>query len=189
MRVLFSAETPLSMTSFQSVVHLLAERGHEVLVAFHEERDREWRDDLVTELVSDPTVSVERRWAGSGPLARLSSDLRSSLDLLQFLDPHTTSVPGSGLGAGAATAQPSAARRWGVTRRRSPRADLRHPPADGGDERRDRGRICANRSRRRPVRPTSGLRQIQPDFLRAAQALAADGDLRESTGQPEQQSR
>ena len=33
MRVLFSAETPLSLTSFQSVIHELAARGHEPLLA------------------------------------------------------------------------------------------------------------------------------------------------------------
>ena len=36
MRVLFSAETPLSLTSFQSVITELARRGHEVTIAIHE---------------------------------------------------------------------------------------------------------------------------------------------------------
>ncbi|HWQ00640.1 MAG TPA: hypothetical protein VN449_00855, partial [Gaiellaceae bacterium] len=78
------------MTSFQSVVRLLAERGHEVVVAVHEERDAAWRDSLHAELVAgDGNVTVERavlpapdRWL------ELSADIRSSLDLFQFLDPR-----------------------------------------------------------------------------------------------------
>jgi hypothetical protein len=163
------------MTSFQSVVHLLAERGHEVLVAFHEERDREWRDDLVAELVSDPTVSVEQavepapdRWL------ELSSDLRSSLDLLQFLDPRYNET--------------YRARAW--ERAPRPAAALgRSPLGRHAPTRNALGRIFdvlqrtvetnaeieAYLRERDPdvvlFTPYVGLRQIQPDFLRAAQAL------------------
>ena len=48
MHVLFSAETPLSLTAFQSVLQELAARGHEVTVAIHEEREIGWRDRLLT---------------------------------------------------------------------------------------------------------------------------------------------
>src|SRR4051794_16810805 len=75
------------MTSFQSVVELLAERGHDVGVAFHEERERRWRGALLDELGGRANVTVEAavqpapdRWL------ELASDIRSSLDLFQFLD-------------------------------------------------------------------------------------------------------
>jgi hypothetical protein len=175
MRVLFSAETPLSMTSFQSVVHLLAERGHEVVVAFHEERDRTWRDDLVADLVADPAVSVEQavepapdRWL------ELSSDLRSSLDLLQFLDPRYNETyraraweraprPAAALGR-------SALGRHAPTRHALGRIfDVLQRTVETNAE------IEEYLRERAPdvvlFTPYVGLRQIQPDFLRAAQAL------------------
>jgi hypothetical protein len=90
MRVLFSAETPLSLTSFQSVIDLLAERGHEVVVGFHEDRERGWRDNLLAEIVRDGSkVTLESAiQPESDNWLELSSDIRSSLDLFQFLDPR-----------------------------------------------------------------------------------------------------
>jgi hypothetical protein len=176
LRVLFSAETSLSMTSFQSVVRLLAERGHEVVVAVHEERDAAWRDSLHAELVAgDGNVTVERavlpapdRWL------ELSADIRSSLDLFQFLDPRFNDT--------------YRARAW--ERAPKPAAALGRSPL--GRHAASRGAIgaafeVAQRAvetnaeigrylvERRPdvvlFTPYVGLRQVQPDFLRAAQAL------------------
>jgi hypothetical protein len=175
MRVLFSAETPLSVTSFQSVVHLLSERGHEVIVSFHEERERGWRDNLIADLVSGRNVTVEQavepapdRWL------ELSSDIRSSLDLLQFLDPRYNET--------------YRARAW----ERAPRPAValgRSPLGRRAATRTALGRMFdvlqrtveTNAEIERYLRerdpdvvlftPYVGLRQIQPDFLRAAQAL------------------
>ena len=58
MRVLFSAETPLTLTSYQSVLRELGERGHEVVVVFHQEREIGWRDRLLEE-VAAPHVTIE----------------------------------------------------------------------------------------------------------------------------------
>ncbi len=88
MRVLFSAETPLSLTSFQSVVAELDRRGHEVTIAIHAERETGWRDRLLAE-VAAPHVAVEHavvpapdRWL------ELAADVRSALDLFMFLGPR-----------------------------------------------------------------------------------------------------
>src|SRR5581483_7906576 len=88
MRVLFSAETPLSLTSFQSVLAELGRRGHEVTIAIHTERETGWRDRLLAE-ISAPHVTIERavspeqdRWL------ELAADVRSSLDLFLFLGPR-----------------------------------------------------------------------------------------------------
>src|SRR5438552_17279718 len=90
MRVLFSAETPLSLTTFQSVLRLLGERGHEVTVAVHEERQAVWRRALLDSIVGEaPNIVVEPaidpdpdRWL------ELAADIRSALDLVQFLSPR-----------------------------------------------------------------------------------------------------
>src|SRR6185437_13177782 len=88
LRVLFSAETPLSLTSYQSVIRELDRRGHDVVVAIHEEREIGWRDRLLEE-VAAPHVAVEAavsprqdRWL------ELGADLRSSIDLFEFLGPQ-----------------------------------------------------------------------------------------------------
>ena len=57
--MLFSAETPLSLTAYVSVIRLLAERGHQVIVTVHVEREAGWRDSLLTEVVDQ--TSVEER--------------------------------------------------------------------------------------------------------------------------------
>ena len=59
MRVLFSAETPLSLTSYLSVIEELGARDHQVVVAVHEERDVAWLGRLLTE-VDQAHVTVER---------------------------------------------------------------------------------------------------------------------------------
>src|SRR5438477_4835028 len=88
MRVLLSAETPLSLTSYQSVIHELGRRGHQVVIAIHEEREIGWRGRLLEEVAAanvavQPAVSPESdRWL------ELSADLRSSIDLFQFLGPR-----------------------------------------------------------------------------------------------------
>jgi predicted glycosyltransferase len=64
-RVLFSAETPLSLTSYQSVIQELGERGHEVIVAIHEEREIGWLDRLLAE-IARPHVTVERAVSPGG---------------------------------------------------------------------------------------------------------------------------
>jgi len=80
-RALLSAETPLSLTSYQSVISELGRRGHEVVIAIHEEREIGWRDRLLEEIAAphvtvEAAVSPERdRWL------ELGTDLRSSVDL------------------------------------------------------------------------------------------------------------
>jgi hypothetical protein len=173
-RVLFSAETPLSLTSYQSVIRELGRRGHEVVVCIHEEREIGWRDRLLDE-VAAPHVAVELavtpapdRWL------ELAADLRSSIDLFQFLGPRFNET--------------YRARAW--KRAPKPAAALaRGPLARSGPTRRaitsafrtlERA-VPTNAEIERYLRATApdvvlftpylGLRSIQPDFLRAAQAL------------------
>jgi hypothetical protein len=173
-RALLSAETPLSLTSYQSVIRELGRRGHEVVIAIHEERDIGWRDRLLEEIAA-PHVSVEAavspahdRWL------ELGADLRSSVDLFEFLGPQFNETYRA------------------RARRRAPRpaaALARSPVARSATARRAiaRGfelaeaalptnteieRFLLDRS---PdvvlLTPYLGLRSAQPDFLRAAQAL------------------
>jgi hypothetical protein len=176
MRVLFSAETPLSLTSFQSVIHELAERGHEVVVGFHEDRERGWRDNLLAEIVRDGSkVTLESAiQPESDNWLELSSDIRSSLDLFQFLDPRYNET----YRARAWERAPRPAAALG----RSPlgRHALSRKVLGAGFEVLQRA-VPTNAAiegyllERRPdvvlFTPYVGLRQIQPDFLRAAQAL------------------
>ena len=63
MRVLFLAETPLSLTSFQSVITELAHRGHDVTIAIHSEREVGWRDSLLAEVeATGATIERAVRW-------------------------------------------------------------------------------------------------------------------------------
>jgi hypothetical protein len=172
-KVLFSAETPLSLTAFQSVLGELAARGHDVTVAIHEEREIGWRDRLLDEVSG--TVTTERAVT---PLAdrwlELSADIRSSLDLMQFLGPRFNET--------------YRARAW----RRAPKPAIALARSRVGSRPRVRRAAISGlgmleravptnpqietylRERRPDVvllTPYVGLRQIQPDFLRAAQAL------------------
>ena len=175
MRVLFSAETQLSLTSFQSVIQLLAMRGHEVAVAFHEERDAIWRASLLDELAALPNVSIEAAvQPGPDRWLALAADIRSSLDLFQFLGPRFNDT----YRARAWERAPRPAAALG----RSPlaRNALGRGAIAGALELAQRALTTNNEIERylrdqRPdvilFTPYVGLRQIQPDFLRAAQAL------------------
>jgi hypothetical protein len=173
-RVLFSAETPLSLTSYQSVIRELDRRGHQVVVAAHEDREIGWRNRLLEEVagpnvVVDSAVSPEPdRWL------ELGADLRSSIDLFQFLGPRFNET--------------YRARAW----KRAPRpaaALARFPLARNAVSRRAVTAVLRTLERAVPTNgqierylrnlapdvvlftPYLGLRSIQPDFLRAAQAI------------------
>jgi hypothetical protein len=171
-RVLFLVETPLSLTSYQSVVRELAHRGHEVVIGIHQDREIGWRDRLLAE-ISGPNVTVERavtpvpdRWL------ELAADIRSSLDLLQFLAPRFNETYRERAWRRAPRPLAALARtRLGVAARRVVAAALRVlervVPTNAEIER-------YLRERKPDVvlfTPYLGLRSIQPDFLRAAQAL------------------
>jgi hypothetical protein len=176
MRVLFSAETPLSLTSFQSVIHELAARGHDVVVGFHEDRERGWRDTLLDEIVRDGAkISVESAvQPAPDKWLELSSDLRSSLDLFQFLDPRYNETYRAR--AWDRAPRPAAA----LGRSRLGRHAHSRKAVGAGLEVLERA-VPTNAAiqdyllERQPdvvlFTPYVGLRQIQPDFLRAAQAL------------------
>jgi hypothetical protein len=174
MRVLFSAETPLSLTSYQSVIHELDRRGHTVVVAIHEERDIGWRDRLLDEVAAqhvsvEPAVNPEPdRWL------ELGADLRSSIDLFQFLGPRFNETYRAR--AWKRAPKPAAALARGPLARR---ASSRH--AITATFRTLERVVPTNGQIERYLRtvapdvvlftPYLGLRSIQPDFLRAAQAL------------------
>ncbi len=174
MRALFSVETPLSLVPYQSVISELAARGHEVVVAIHSERAFGWRERLLAGL-DDAQVTVEA--AVSPPPDRwleLAADLRSSRDLFQFLAPGFNETYRSRARRRAPRPAAALARtRLGRTRpaRRAVVLALgaleRAVPASPEIERYLRGQ--------RPdvvlFTPYLGLRSVQPDFLRAAQAL------------------
>jgi hypothetical protein len=176
MRVLFSAETPLSLTTFQSVLRLLGERGHEVTVAVHEEREAVWRRALLDSIVGEaPNIVVEPaidpdpdRWL------ELAADIRSALDLVQFLSPRFNDTYRER--AWRRAPRPAA---W-LARTRAGRASLVRKATAASFRVADRviptnDEIERYLVSRRPdvvlFTPYVGLRTIQPDFLRAAQAL------------------
>jgi hypothetical protein len=172
-RVLFSAETPLSLTSYLSVIEELGARDHQVVVAVHEKRDVVWLDRLLAQ-VDQAHVTVERAVAPGDRWLELSADVRSSLDLLRFLGPRFNET--------------YRARAW----RRAPKAAAaiaRGPLGQTSSGRRllagglrlvERA-IPTNAAIEQFLRerdpdvvlftPYLGLRTVQPDFLRAAQAL------------------
>ncbi|HEY7690852.1 MAG TPA: hypothetical protein VH816_00785 [Gaiellaceae bacterium] len=174
MRVLFSAETPLSLTSYQSVIGELDRRGHEVVIAIHEEREIGWRDHLLDEVASshvwvEPAVSPRPdRWL------ELGADLRSSIDLFQFLGPRFNETyrarawkraPRPAAAIARSPLSRSAASRSAVTA--TFRLLERAVPTNGEIERYLR-KIAPDVV---VFTPYLGLRSIQPEFLRAAQAL------------------
>ncbi len=174
MRVLLSAETPLSLTSYQSVISELDRRGHDVVVAIHEEREIGWRDRLVEEvaarhvLVESAVNPAPDRWL------ELAADLRSSIDLLQFLGPRFNETYRAR--AWARAPRPAAALARGPLAR-SPAVRRAMKSAFRTLER----TLPTSREIEHYLRaadpdvvlftPYLGLRSIQPDFLRAAQAL------------------
>ena len=176
-RVLFSAETPLSLTSYQSVIRELGRRGHEVVIAIHEEREIGWRDRLLEEVAAPPTSRSRRR---SSPARdrwlELGADLRSSVDLFQFLGPRFNETyrarawkraPRPAVALGPLAARAAARCHGGRSRPASQLAGAR-----ACRRTREIERYLLDR---RPdvvlFTPYLGLRSIQPDFLRAAQAL------------------
>jgi hypothetical protein len=173
-RVLFSAETPLSLTSYQSVIRELGRRGHKVVVCIHEERDIGWRDRLLEE-VAAPHVAVEPavnpapdRWL------ELTADLRSSIDLFHFLGPRFNKTyrdrawkrapkPAAALARTPLARSPAA--RHAITS--AFRTLERAVPTNGEIE----SYLRAAAADLVLFTPYLGLGSIQPDFLRAAQAL------------------
>jgi hypothetical protein len=173
-RVLFSVETPLSLTAFQSVLGELGARGHEVTVAIHEQREIGWRDRLLSEVTNGAVTAEQAVSPRADRWLEFSADIRSSLDLLQFLGPRFNDTyrarawrrapkPAAALARSRVGSRPAV--------RRAAIAGLgvleQVVPTNGEIER--------YLLERRPdvvlLTPYVGLRQIQPDFLRAAQAL------------------
>jgi len=172
--VLFSAETPLSLTSFQSVVAELGSRGHEVTITIHSEREAGWRDRLLAE-IDAPHVTIERavtpapdRWL------ELAADVRSALDLFLFLEPRFNDTyrarawrraprPAAALARTRLGSTPTVRRLASSGLQLAERALPTNPEIE---------RYLAER---RPdvvlFTPYLGLRSMQPDFLRAARAL------------------
>ncbi|HEY7603052.1 MAG TPA: hypothetical protein VH760_02235 [Gaiellaceae bacterium] len=175
MRILFSVETPLSLITYRSVVQELGRRGHDVVIAIHSDRPVSWRDSLLAQVEAVPGVAVEAapepapdRWL------ELSADLRSSRDLFQFLSPRFGETYRKR--AWKRAPRPAA----GVARTRLGRSGPGRATVLGGLRVVERalptnGEIEAYLRSRRPdvvlFTPYLGLRSIQPEFLRAAQAL------------------
>jgi hypothetical protein len=173
-RVLFSAETPLSLTSFQSVVAELGRRGHEVTIAIHSERETGWRDRLLAEIAA-PHVTIERAVAPAPDRwLELAADVRSALDLFLFLGPRFNETyrarawrraprPASALARTRLCSSPGARRLVSSGLTLAERALPTNPEIE---------RFLADR---RPdvvlFTPYLGLRSMQPEFLRAAKAL------------------
>lgn len=174
MRALLSAETPLSLTSYQSVIRELGRRGHEVLIAIHEQREIGWRDRLLEEIAA-PHVTVEAavspardRWL------ELGADLRSSVDLFEFLGPQFNETYRAR--ARRRAPKPAAA----LARTPLAKSALARRTIAGGFQLAEsalptNAEIERYLLDRRPdvvlFTPYLGLRSVQPAFLRAAQAL------------------
>jgi hypothetical protein len=175
-RILFSALTPLSLTTFQSVIRALAERGHVVTIAIHETRTAAWRDSLLAEIAREaPGVDVEYVPAPArDPWLALAGELRSARDLFQFLDARFGKTYRARATRRAPRSAAALARlRFGRTRpfRRLMLAliglaERAVPPNAEIEEylRRHEPDVVL-------FTPYMGLRTAQPDFLQAAQAL------------------
>jgi hypothetical protein len=173
-RVLFSSETPLSLTSFESVIRELGKRGHEVHIVIHEERESAWRDALLRE-VSGPHVTLEN--APQPPPDRwleLALDVRSVRDLFQFLGPRFNETYRAR--AWERAPKPAAA----LARTRLGTASPVRSLMTGGTGLVERALPTNPDIERflvscRPdvvlFTPYLGLRSIQPEWLRAAKAL------------------
>jgi len=171
-RVLFSILTPGFLRPFPSVVRLLSDRGHEVVLAFHRDKWAAGTPGMVDELAALPGVQVEE---GVHPHRHdawheLALDLRSSVDYLHFLEPRfeetyraraVRRAPRPVLRAGRA---PRPVRRALISALRLAERAL---PTDTEIEeylrRVDPDVVLFT--------PYMALRTVQPDYLRAAQAL------------------
>jgi hypothetical protein len=170
-RVLFSAETPLSLVTYVSVIRLLAERGHEVTVVVHEHRDAGWRESLLAEVPA--AIEYAPRPDGDRWL-ELAADIRRTLDLYRFLGPGFNETYRARAWKRAPRLAAALARtgvgRTGLVRR----------PATAALELAERA-LPPNRELERYLAahapdvvlftPYLGLDSVQPDFMRAAQGL------------------
>lgn len=172
MHVLFSTEPASGLVNHESVLRELVARGHEVTVAVHGSTDdallRRLEDELPGLVVETALPPRGDRWL------ELAADLRSSIDLLAFREPRFNDT--------------YRARSW----RRAPRPVraleatglLRVAPLRRGLRRLleaiervvptnpELGRYLAARSPDVVLfTPYVGLRTMQADYLRAAQAL------------------
>ena len=176
MRVAFSVQTPNSLRNFESVLRMLGDRGHETTILLHSAAPPEALDALLPTLLEEvPGLRCERAEHDlkRGRL-KLGADVRSSIDLLRFLEPrfHETYRERSLRRA------PRAMRRLAAT-----------PVLQVGWVRRAIGFVLAACERVLPVdravrdelaalradvvllTPYLGLRTVQPEVLRAARAL------------------
>lgn len=176
MKVLFSVLTPAFLKNYESAVRLLAQRGHEVHLAFHTPTRAKGVEALAESLCSESSLIT----MGQAPTPRkdrwlnLAMDLRGAVDYLYFRDPkyHQT------YRLRAEKRAPNFVKRWverppfrGRTGAKvlqfALRAAERATPVNPVIE--------AYLARHRPdvvlFTPLIGLRTIQPQYLRAAQAL------------------
>jgi hypothetical protein len=172
-RFLFSILTPGFLRPYSSVVRLLSERGHEVVLAFHRHNWAAGTRELVDELAGLPGVVVETdevRPRRRDVWHELALDLRSSVDYLHFLDPRfdetyraraVRRAPRPVLAAGKA---PRPVRRALISGLRlAERALPTNVEIETYLRRVDPDVVLFT--------PYMGLRTVQPDYLRAAQAL------------------
>jgi hypothetical protein len=176
-RVFFSILTPGFLRPFPSVVRLLAERGHEVVLAFHRHNWARGTHDLVEGLAALPGVHVEEpaiRPRERDPWHELALDVRSSIDYFYFLGPRF----GETYEARSVRRAPRPVTALGKTRvgrsrpvRRALLSGLRVVERSLPTS----GEIEAYLRRWNPdvalFTPYMALRTVQPDYLRAAQAL------------------
>jgi hypothetical protein len=177
MRVLFSILTPGFLRPFPSVVRELSARGHEVILAFHRLTWAEGSRDLVGELAALPGVRVEAeevRPQTPEAWQELALDLRSSIDYLHFLEPRFSETYRGRSDKRA----PKPVRAIGGTRagrsrtvRRTLTGGLRVLERAVPVEPEIESYLRATAPDAVLFTPSVALRTVQPDYLRAAQAL------------------
>ena len=173
MRFLFSVLTPGFLRPFPSVVRLLTERGHEVVLAFHRHKWAAGTHELVDELAALPGVRVEEEEvlpAQTRAWDELALDLRSSIDYLHFLAPRfdatyrARAVPRAPRPALVAGKAPRPLHRPLIATLRVAERAIPTSAEIGEYLRRvDPDAVLFT--------PYMGLRTVQPDYLRAAQAV------------------
>jgi hypothetical protein len=175
-RVFFSVLNPPFLRYFDSVVDLLAERGHSLHFAFHERAETAESDPVFGPLLTrHPGISYSAApVGGSHGDAQLALQLRACIDYLQFLHPrfHSTYLARAEARVPATFRELVSRPAWRSAPARAALAwALRQMNSAVPSDSTIRDYIAQTRPDIALFTPYVGLSTAQPDYLKAAQDL------------------
>src|SRR5215211_176304 len=92
MRILFSMRTPTATRNFESTLRRLAERGHEIHIAFERRKENVRDQSAQIEALCEEYPGITQGWspvpADDDPNYSLASKLRYGADYLRYLEPR-----------------------------------------------------------------------------------------------------